>query len=221
TNDVGSWNEAPITAIVGIVAIIPHHKIGVRRNVKRPGIFLRRVGIRQRIEIGLIQLLAVHEHNAAFYFDRVARQADDALNEIFVIGGLRRRFENDDLLALGIAPKRDVVFSEGNADVVPHQGHDQMIADQYRVFHGRAGNHTRLNDHGFENEEREYDPKPGKQFAANQFLGGELGLLGLLLFLPRFRASFRFGGRHSSADLKTVEDAVPANFAGMDENAQI
>src|SRR5215472_11763080 len=96
-----------------------------------------------------------------------------------------------------------------------------MIADQYGVFHGSAGNHARLDDHGFENEECKDDPEPGEQFAANQLLAGKLRFLGFLVFLLRFRARFGLRGGHSSADLKTVKDAVPADFARMDENAEI
>ncbi len=178
-NEIGAGDVAPEAAVVGIVAVVSHDKIFVRRNMEWAGIFLRGRWIRERIQVRFVQLFSVDENNAAPDLDSIAGHSDHTLDEIFIVGGLRRSFKDDDLLAFGVAPERDVVFGERNSDVVADQGNDEVIANENRVFHRGAGDDARLDDHGFNDEESQNHPEPRDQLAAQAIARGGFGFLRL------------------------------------------
>src|SRR5216684_7171928 len=98
--------------------------------------------------------------------DGVAGQADHALH---IVGSIRRkrRLEDDDLLALGIAPQRHVPVGEGHARVVADAAHDKVVADQERVLHRARRNDTRLANGAIDQEEGKADPEPSDDLALN------------------------------------------------------
>ncbi len=106
-------------AIARIVAVVAEHKVFVRADFAR----LHRVRIRLR-DIRLGEGHAVDEHPAALYFDRLARQADDALDE----------------LALAFALEHDDVAALGRLQAVHHPVDDDVFAVVQIRLHARAVN---------------------------------------------------------------------------------
>src|SRR5581483_11000998 len=107
--------------------------------------------------------------------DRIARQADHALDVVRGIGG-EGRLEDDDLLAFWIAPEGDMQIGEGHTGVVSDAAHDEVVADEQRVLHGAGGNHASLADGAVDEEECESDPEPGDNLALNSGLDGQMRL---------------------------------------------
>ena len=91
----------------------------------------------------------------------------------------QRRAKDDDLLALRLAPERHVDIGEGHAGVVAEAAHDQVIADEQRVFHRAAGNHAGLHHGSGDQQERDDHPEPGNDFAPDALVGGGLNRLAL------------------------------------------
>src|ERR1700756_3770601 len=136
-----AWNATPVTTVVGIAAVVAHHKVlifrnGYRHSPERREQFIVRRNFRRTGRIGLLQLRAVDPDGTVANVDLVAGQADDALDEIRLVWLTVGRLEDDDLLALGFAPQGNVNIGERDAGIVADATHDEMIADEQRVFHG-------------------------------------------------------------------------------------
>src|SRR5580704_15226399 len=159
-DNIRSRHEAPITAVVGILAIVTHHEIVVRRHRKRRPIFHR---VRWLVAVWLVERLPAYVDHALLDFDRVARQADRALDEIRI--PRQRSAEHDNLLPLRIPPQGHVKVRKRNAHVVAEAAHNQVIAYQYGLLHRAAGNHPRLHESAFDYQEGENHPEPRKHLA--------------------------------------------------------
>ena len=95
--------------------------------------------------------------------DGITGQADDALDVVRCIGR-ERWLEDDDLLAVRIAPERHVPAGKGDAGVVADTAHDEVIADQQGIFHGARGNDAGLADGPVDEHEGERHPEPSDDF---------------------------------------------------------
>src|SRR5229473_5300414 len=176
SDDVIARNAAPEAAIKRIGAIVAHNKITIRGN------FVRRVQFVGLAEAGGVlfhELLSVDPYRAIMNIYGVAGESNHAFHIVRLI---RRegRLEDDDLLALGRAPERDMQIGEGHAGVVADAAHNQVVANEQRVFH-RAGRYdARLSDRAIDEEKREADPEPRDDLALN------LGFHRHVFFLFRF-----------------------------------
>src|SRR3984893_17106083 len=142
TDNVIARNALPEAAVVGIAAIVAHHKIAIRRHFVR---HLQIVRIRTTNGVILDQPLPVDPHRSVMNVNGVSRQADHPLHVIRRVRS-KRRLEDDYLLAMRITPQRHMPIGEWHARVVPNAAHNQVVADQQRVFHRTRRNHTRLAD---------------------------------------------------------------------------
>src|SRR5712664_40487 len=136
-----SRHTAPESAVHGITTIIAHDEIAILRNpVRKLHVLLAVWSQSRRCRFGgtsgviLDEFLSVDPDGAIVNVDCFTRQADDALHIIGLIGS-EGRLENHDLLALGRTPERHVPIGEGHARVVADAAHDEVIADEQRVFH--------------------------------------------------------------------------------------
>src|SRR2546425_525077 len=143
-NNLVPCNEAPIAAVVAVVAIIPHHQVTVGRDLHRTIVvadlqFLRspRVGAIDRgVDvnlIGLVQLTTIHKYGFIAHFNGIARHTDHALNKRNIAVGWR--FEGHNIAAhhrsVGqIMPKEDRIICR-ERDLIEKK----MIADQNRRLH--------------------------------------------------------------------------------------
>src|ERR1700730_13799850 len=171
-DNIFAWNAAPEAAVVRIAAIVAHHEITVVRNfVRLPQI----VRIAAANCVAFVQPLTVHPHRTIVDINGISRQADNALH---VVRGIRREgwFENDDLLAMRIAPQRHMPIREGHARVVADAAHDQVIADQQRVLHRSRRNHARLADRAVDEQKNQRYPEPRDDFALYSLSHGHAGL---------------------------------------------
>src|SRR5580693_3528734 len=152
---------SPETAVVGIAAIVTHHKIICGRHDPLAIGFDGAIGF---LQIWLVELRAIDKDMAIVNFNSVTRQSDDALDEIGLAFELRSA-NNYNLLALGITPQRNVPRSEGQAHVVAGAAHDEVIADEQSIFHGFGRNYAGLSDTRINKNEGENNPEPGDGFA--------------------------------------------------------
>src|SRR5579871_1662691 len=180
-DDVLPRHATPEAGIERILAVVAHCEITILRNLVWKDFFLAGEGSfvgtgwrRKRWTSGvrLLEALAVDPDGAIAHIDKVTRQANDALDVIRLIG-IEGRLEDDDLLALGIAPKRNVNVSEWNTGIVADAAHDEVIADEQRVLHGARRNHTRLADGAIDEKKDEANPKPRDDFAPDFLFDGE------------------------------------------------
>src|SRR5581483_10219274 len=171
-NDVFARDNAPETAVVGIGAVIAHDEIRIGRDFER-AMEIVRFGRTQRVFLD--GALAINPNGTIMNLDRIARQADHALDVVRGIGG-EGRLEDDDLLAFWIAPEGDMQIGEGHTGVVSDAAHDEVVADEQRVLHGAGGNHASLADGAVDEEECESDPEPGDNLALNSGLDGQMRL---------------------------------------------
>src|SRR5437763_714367 len=107
-DDVVARDTAPEAAVVRVGAIVTHDEITVGRHFVRHTQFVR-LGGASRVFLG--EALAVNPHGALMNVNGVARKTDDALHVIRRVGS-KGWFEDNDLLALGIAPRSEEHTSE-------------------------------------------------------------------------------------------------------------
>src|ERR1700693_6652031 len=141
TDNIFARNEAPISAVVRIFAIVTHHEVIACRNLVRPTILLRMGRVRP---IRLRQRVPVDVNNALLDFDGVAGKPNRALDEIRETLFRQRSAEYDNLLTLRVTPQRYMNIGERNSSVVADARNDQVISDQNGIFHGAARNHAGL-----------------------------------------------------------------------------
>src|SRR6267154_3137278 len=169
---VFAGHATPKAAVVGIAAIVAHHKITIVRN------FDRRV---QVVRIGAAGGVAfrepytVHPNRAVVDVDGISRQADDSLDIVRRIWR-ERWLEDYDLLAMGIPPQWHMPICERHAGIVADAAHDQVIADKESVFHRAGGNHPRLADGAIDEQKNQRYPKPRDDFTLHALPDRHLGL---------------------------------------------
>src|SRR6266478_3323470 len=176
SDDVIARDAAPEAAIVGIRSIVTHNKITISGN------FVRRVQFVGFADAGGVlfhELLPIDPYSAVMNVHGVAGESNHAFH---IVRLFRRkgRLEDDDLLPLGTAPERDVQTGERHAGVVADTAHDEVVADEQRVFHRARGDDARLADRAIDEEKREADPEPRDDLALN------LGFYRHVFFLFRF-----------------------------------
>src|SRR5579859_1500946 len=181
-DNVLARHRTPEAAVVRVPAVIAHHEIRIVRNLERLAQIVR-IGAADGVVF--FELLAVHPHGAVVDLNRISGQADHAFD---IIRRIRRkgRLENDDLLAMRIAPQRHVPIGEGHPSVVADAAHDQVIANEKRVLHGAGGNHAGLADSAVNQQKNQRHPEPGDDFVL--YLLAHRNVTRLLLFVAlRFR----------------------------------
>src|SRR5882762_9485007 len=182
TENIIARDAAPIAGVERIFAIVAHHEVAILGDGKwqagERGDELRAAGGFATAD-GVIfdESFTVDPDAAVADVDGFAGEADDALDVVW-LGGIEGRFENDDLLAFGIAPKRSMDVGEWNSGVVADAAHDEVIANEQRVFHGARRNDAGLAQGAVDEHEGEYDPEPGDDFAFDFGAHGSVGFLG-------------------------------------------
>src|SRR6266850_1854933 len=175
SNDVISRHAAPEAAIERVAAIVTQGQVRIWRNfvrkVKRLKTRVRRDVVRRRgftWASGVLfnELLSVDPHRAVMNVHGVAGESDDAFHVVRLIRR-KGRLEDDDLLALGTAPERDVQIGERHTGVVADAAHDEVVANEQRVFHRARGDDARLPNRAIDEEKREADPEPRDDLALN------------------------------------------------------
>src|ERR1700721_3252338 len=156
-------NESPVAAIEADAPMVTHGKVVVRRNDnivalnvgpqihhpvgidigiihgrdRREIVPVRIVDVAVVVYVGLVQGLTVAIYHAVPQMDAVARQADDSLHH--VKSGLGRREKHHDIAEMHVTIRKqwtDPGTARGELDAV----HENVVADQQRVFHGTWGN---------------------------------------------------------------------------------
>src|SRR5229473_94146 len=164
-DNIRARHEAPVAAVVGILPIVAHHEIFAGRNAHR---WPRLERVRRILAVRFVEGFPVDVHHALLHLQRIARQTNDAFDEIRI--SRQGRAEHDYLLPLRFAPKRHVPVGEWNARVVPDAAYDQVIADQHGALHRAARDDARLHQRPFDQQERDNHPEPGKHFPPDLIL---------------------------------------------------
>src|SRR5208337_1984458 len=124
-----------------------------------------------------LKSFAVDPHAAVVDVDGFTGQPDDAL-DVVGLRGIEGRLKDDDLLALGFAPQRNVNIGEGNSGIVADAAHDEVIANEQGVFHGAGRNDAGLAEGAVDEHKGENDPKPGDGLAFDLGAHGDVRFLG-------------------------------------------
>src|SRR5258708_14882178 len=178
SDDMAARNAADVTAVQRIAAIVTHHEIaalghGVRKLVWlafKSREVLEWIGALGAAEgVVFLQAGTVDPDAAITNIHRFARQPDHTFNDIRTFAA-NHRTKNHDLQALRIAPQTDVHVGEWDAGVVAQATHDQVVADQQRIFHRFRRNHSRLADGSIDQQKHQGYPEPGDNFAADFLL---------------------------------------------------
>src|SRR5580704_7594799 len=161
-DNIRARHEAPEAAVVRIIAIVAHHKIIASRNFYRPEII---AGTGRIHAVRFDERFVIYINDAALHFEQIAGKSDGALDKIGIAHLGQRRAEDDNLLALRLAPKSLVPRGERNADIVADAADNQMVSDQNSLLHRAAGNHAGLHDAAFDEKESKNHPEPGNRLA--------------------------------------------------------
>src|SRR5271156_1244612 len=194
-DNVGAGDESPVSAVVGVVAIVAHgEKIAGRHydlaschalcQIRRPArqntaakqiAIARRIVLHSRIQrqrivlrVRFLQRSPIDEDLPVHDLDVVARQTDHPLDQVRRVR--HRRVEHDDLLAVRLAPQRHLQPGERDSRIVTRAADDQVVAYQNSILHRAAGNHSRLHHRGFQQKERHHHPKPRQHLAPQAIL---------------------------------------------------
>src|SRR5579859_1861347 len=183
-DDVFARHATPKARIERVLPVIAHGEIafgghGVRKYSFLAGegalVRTRRSWNRTASRVGFLEAFAVDPDRAFADINNVAGKSDDTLDVVRLIG-IEGRFEDDDLLALRIAPQRNVNVGKRNSGVVADAAHDEVIADEQRFLHGTGRNDARLTDCAINEEKDETNPEPRDDFAPDFLFGGEFFL---------------------------------------------
>src|SRR5216683_762744 len=178
-DNVLAGNTTHKTTVEGILTVVAHHKIAIGRNFVRA---LHVVTLGPALGVTFVKPLAIDPNSAVADIERFSRQADDAFHNVLRLGW-NNGPEDDNLLALGIAPERHVPIGERNARVVADAAHDEVIADEQSVLHGAGGNDARLSDGAIDEQKGEAYPEPRDDLTLNFFSHGNLGFFAFLFFV--------------------------------------
>src|SRR5687768_14567059 len=175
----GVWHEAPIAAVVRVVPVVAQHEIALLRDDQRTPVvtrwmirratrgslfyevislpfevFTRRVFTgRSVVDVLLIECTTVEPHDAFTHLQRVAREADQTLDEI--LGRVLRPLEDDDVAALRTGDGRKVRARERNLGAVDGLVHEQEVSDQQRPLHAPRRDLERLDEKGPDQEKED------------------------------------------------------------------
>src|SRR4051812_33008226 len=199
TDDPLLGDRPPVAAIVALPTVVAHHKKVARRN--RDGLrqIAQVVASRALVDVGLVQRLAVDVRVVVADVELVARKADHALDEVAVgalVGrlragvavlglardaalvriGARRRLEDDDVPARGVA------------EVGPDPVDQDALTDFERGDHRRARDAERLHEEGLD-PDRETQRHRDDHHELDERVGG--ALLALLLYARHRRTRRR------------------------------
>src|SRR2546421_584757 len=95
-NDIATWQHSPITRIRASNAIVAQHKIVVWRDDHVGNGFVGvDIALVMRINIGLVQCNAIHDHGGIMDGDCITREGNDALDIILI--RMCRRYKNYDV----------------------------------------------------------------------------------------------------------------------------
>src|SRR3546814_681920 len=126
-----------------------------------------------------LQRLAVDPHDAAAHLNRVAGQADHALDPVVLV--LRRCLEDDDVAALGRA-REDVAGDQRDAErqavfriAIGHLVDEQIVADQQPRLHRFRGNVERRQKEAAKDQHRDREQREKADRVDRFFLGGDGG----------------------------------------------
>ncbi len=140
---VGSREEAPIAAVLGVVAIIAHHEEVAGRNrhravrhlhvARRELVGVRRAGRLEEVHVRFVEHRAVDVDALVAQLEGLAGQADDALDEVAlrVLGVL----EDHDLSAPHVGDGQQGPLERGGRRREHELVHQQVIADEQVVLH--------------------------------------------------------------------------------------
>src|SRR5690349_20066393 len=158
-DDILPRHTADEAAVVRILTVVAHHEVAILRNLVGHGNVrgVRALGAPQSVIF--LEFLAVDPDGAVVDIDGVAGKADDAFDPVRRVAR-NRRTEDDHLLATLIAPKGQVQVRKGDASVVADTAHDDVVADEQRVFHGSGRNDARLTYGAVDKQKREDYPEP-------------------------------------------------------------
>src|SRR5262249_7179652 len=172
-NNLVPCNEAPIAAIVAVVAIIAHHQVTVGRDLHRPIVVadlqvfwsprIRAIDCGVDVDlIRLVQLNAIHKYRFIAHLNGIAGYTDHALNKRDIAIGWRFEGHNiavQDRSVGQIMPNEDRIICR-ERDLIE----EKMIADQNRRLHRFCRDLGYLSDVGREHknendrERQTFDP---------------------------------------------------------------
>jgi len=167
--DLFPVDEAPEAGIVGFVAVVAHDEVFSRRHGDGAEIVPAGLDGRARVlDVGFVELLSVAVDFLVAHFEHVARDADDALDE--VLGRVLGILEDDDVAGLGIGERQDDLVGEGDMGAVEEFVDEQMVADQQRVKHGARRDLEGLDHEGADDQGQDQGHGQGFQIFQQQFL---------------------------------------------------
>ena len=140
---------APEPAVIAVVAIIPHHEIGMRRHGYGTEVIARLLLAGQDhgiLEYGVFddQWFPVNIHFLVFDQDSVARKADDPFDKILIrIDGV---LEDDHIFAVNIFNGDEHFSCKRISNAINKFINQDMIADEQGRYHGPRGDLKGLND---------------------------------------------------------------------------
>src|SRR6266568_1318943 len=162
-DNVFAGNTTHKTTVEGILTVVAHHKIAIGRNFVRA---LQVVTLGPALGVTFVKPLAIDPNSAVVDIERFPGQANDAFHDVLRLGW-NNGPEDDNLLALRIAPERHVPVGKGNTRVIADAAHDEMIANEKSFFHRARGNNTRLADGAVDKQKGEAYPEPRDDLALN------------------------------------------------------
>src|SRR5438093_1878991 len=159
--DLVALDEAPVTAVLRVVAVVAHDEVGVGRHcrglaaVRVPAIGLpsaRRAGIGV-LGVRLLKGPAVDEDLVATDLHSLGRGRDDPFDEVALL--VLRVLEHDDVAASRIANRGHAPVDERELWAVEELVDQDVVADEERVHHGAGGDGEGLHDERTDDERQQ------------------------------------------------------------------
>ncbi len=149
--DFREIDKAPKTGIKTVVSVIPHHEIGIFRHRHRPEIVTSgddalRDGVVAPIDIGLLLLHLVDIQGLFSDFYRIARNANDSLNEVF--GFVLWKTKNHHIPPLRTGDRDQDNVGKREFDAVDKLIDEDMVSDAQGRNHRAGRNLKGLNHEG-------------------------------------------------------------------------
>src|SRR5919106_270868 len=155
-DQVPARHRAPLPAVAGLGPVVAHHEVlpcgHVRGEVPPPTAL--------RLDVRLLEPLAVHPDDAVSLLEVIAGKADEPLHEglpgaaaLEAAGRRGRRLEHDDLAALRIAEAIDETVREHPVRETRHAPRRGLRAMERGLHRGR-GNAVRVDDPGLDGKHR-------------------------------------------------------------------
>src|SRR5213594_1041072 len=149
--DLVALDEAPVTAVLRVVAVVAHDEVGVGRHdrglaavgVAAVGFTAPHAGVGE-LRVGLDERLAVDQHLVAADLHALARRRDDALDEVALL--VLRILEHDDVAPPRIAQRRQVKLGQRQLGAVEELVDQDVVADEQGLHHRAGWDGERLHD---------------------------------------------------------------------------